>query len=152
MALEDVHMHDMSLEQDLLRSCACHKVRMVARAVTRTYDEVLRPTGLRATQLALLVAVATGEAASIAALAEVLGMDRSTLTRNLGPLESEGLVAIGREGWRRSRRLEITRQGRERLREALPLWKKAQEALKSQLGERAWNAAHASLESLISVA
>src|SRR5262249_56731323 len=94
----DVHMHDMAWEQDLLRSCACHKVRMAARAVTRSYDEILRPTGLRATQVALLVAVATGEASSIAALAQVLGMDRSTLTRNLGPLESEGLVAIGAEG------------------------------------------------------
>ena len=64
-------MHDMSIEQDLLRSCACHKVRMAARAVTRSYDEMLRPTGLRATQVALLVAVATGQASSIAALAQV---------------------------------------------------------------------------------
>jgi DNA-binding MarR family transcriptional regulator len=142
----------MSLEQDLLRSCACHKVRMAARSVTRSYDQALRPTGLRATQLALLVAVATGEAPSIASLAELLGMDRSTLTRNLGPLESEGLVAIGREGWRRSRSLEITKKGRERLREALPLWRKAQDSLKGRVGERAWNAAQASFESLVSVA
>jgi DNA-binding MarR family transcriptional regulator len=147
-----VHIHDVSLERDLLRSCACHKVRMAARSVTRTYDEVLRPSGLRATQLALLVAVATGEAPSIAALAQVLGMDRSTLTRNLGPLESEGLVAIGREGWRRSRSLEITRKGRERLGEALPLWKKAQEMLKARLGPRTWKAAHSSLDDLIGVA
>jgi DNA-binding MarR family transcriptional regulator len=152
LRFRDVHIHDMSLEHDLLRSCACHKVRMAARSVTRTYDEVLRPTGLRATQLALLVAVATGEAPSIAALAQVLGMDRSTLTRNLGPLESEGLVAIGREGWRRSRNLEITRKGRERLSEALPLWKKAQETLKARLGERAWKAAHSSFDNLIGVA
>ena len=148
----DVHMHDMTSEQDLLRSCACHKVRMAARAVTRSYDEMLRPTGLRATQVALLVAVASGEASSIAALAQVLGMDRSTLTRNLGPLESEGLVAIGAEGWRRSRSLEITRKGQARLRAALPLWQKAQDHLKGRLGERAWSAAHASMDSLVRVA
>jgi DNA-binding MarR family transcriptional regulator len=142
----------MTLEQDVLRSCACHKVRMAARAVTRSYDEMLRPTGLRATQIALLVAVATGEASSIAALAQVLGMDRSTLTRNLGPLESEGLVAIGEEGWRRSRSLEITRKGRTRLSEALPLWKRAQDLLKGKLGERAWSAAHASIDNLVRVA
>ena len=76
---------------------------MAARAVTRAYDETLRPTGLRASQLSVLVAVGTGEAPSIAALAQVLGMDRSTLTRNLGPLETEGLVQVGLGGWRRSR-------------------------------------------------
>jgi len=135
-----------------LDACVCNKTRIAARVVTRIYDDALRPTGLRATQVALLVAVATGEASSIAALAQVLGMDRSTLTRNLGPLESEGLVAIGAEGWRRSRSLEITRKGRARLREALPLWKKAQDLLKDRLGERAWSAAHASMDSLVRVA
>ena len=149
--LYDVYMHDM-LEEDLLRSCACHKVRMAARAVTRAYDEALRPTGLRATQLSVLVAVATGEAASIAALAQLLGMDRSTLTRNLGPLEKEGLITVGAEGWRRSRALEVTRKGQSRLREALPLWKKAQDMLKSRLGSSDWSAAHASMDSLARVA
>jgi len=145
-------MHDMTIEQDLLRSCACHKVRMAARAVTRAYDETLRPTGLRASQLSVLVAVGTGEAPSIAALAQVLGMDRSTLTRNLGPLEKEGLVKVGLEGWRRSRSLEITKKGQSRLREALPLWQKAQDMLKGRLGNRDWSAAQASMDSLVRVA
>ena len=147
-----VYMHDMTIEQDLLRSCACHKVRMAARAVTRAYDETLRPTGLRASQLSVLVAVGTGEAPSIAALAQVLGMDRSTLTRNLGPLEKEGLVKGGLEGWRRSRSLEITKKGQSRLREALPLWQKAQDMLKGRLGNRDWSAAQASMDSLVRVA
>jgi DNA-binding MarR family transcriptional regulator len=145
-------MHDMTIEQNLLRSCACHKVRMAARAVTRAYDETLRPTGLRASQLSVLVAVGTGEAPSIAALAQVLGMDRSTLTRNLGPLEKEGLVKVGLEGWRRSRSLEITKKGQSRLREALPLWQKAQDMLKGRLGNRDWSAAQASMDSLVRVA
>ena len=81
---------------------------------------MLRPTGLRATQLSVLVAVATGQAASIAALAQVLGMDRSTLTRDLGPLESEGLVSVGSEGWRRSRSLHDHPEGKAAA-EALPL-------------------------------
>jgi DNA-binding MarR family transcriptional regulator len=145
-------MHDMTIGQNLLRSCACHKVRMAARAVTRAYDETLRPTGLRASQLSVLVAVGTGEAPSIAALAQVLGMDRSTLTRNLGPLEKEGLVKVGLEGWRRSRSLEITKKGQSRLREALPLWQKAQDMLKGRLGNRDWSAAQASMDSLVRVA
>jgi DNA-binding MarR family transcriptional regulator len=70
------------------------------------------------------------DAISITALAKFRGMDRSTLTPNLRPLEKEGLVRLGIEGWRRSRSLEITKMGRSRLREALPLWDKAQQALK----------------------
>jgi DNA-binding MarR family transcriptional regulator len=79
-------------------------------------------------------------------------MDRSTLTRNLGPLEKEGLVKVGLEGWRRSRSLEITKKGQSRLREALPLWQKAQDMLKGRLGNRDWSAAQASMDSLVRVA
>src|SRR4051812_16926913 len=88
----------MADERNLLDECACQKVRMAARAVTRAYDEALRPVGLRATQLSVLVAVAAEDAVSIASLSRVLGMDRSTLTRNLRPLEKEGLVSMGAEG------------------------------------------------------
>ena len=99
----------MITEREVIENCACQKVRTAARAVTRAYDEALRPVGLRATQLAVLVAVAMDDAISITALAKFMGMDRSTLTRNLRPLEKEGLVRLGMEGWRRSRTLEITR-------------------------------------------
>ena len=123
-------------ERQMIESCACTKVRMAARAVTRTYDDVLRPTGLRATQLSVLAAIAIDGAMSIAALAKFLGMDRSTLTRNLQPLQKDGLVSLGAEGWRRSRTLEITKTGRARLREAAPLWEKAQQILMRKLGPR----------------
>src|SRR5215469_6523803 len=96
-----MYMHDMSsyqavIESYIVEKCACHKVRMAARAVTRAYDDALRPVGLRATQLAVLVAIAVEGAMSITALAKFMIMDRSTLTRNLRPLEQEGLVAVGR--------------------------------------------------------
>jgi len=139
----------MTTEQEVVDSCMCHKIRMAARAVTRAYDNALRPVGLRATQYALLVAVATEGAMSITALAQGMGMDRSTLTRNLGPLEKDGLIAVGLEGWRRSRTVEITQKGRARVREALPLWKRAQETLKRQLGDPQWMSIHQSLDSLI---
>jgi DNA-binding MarR family transcriptional regulator len=93
---------------------------MAARAVTRLYDDTLRSVGLRATQLAVLAAVAGDQVVSIAGLAKFMGMDRSTLTRNLAPLEREGLIQVGVEGWRRSRTVEITKKGRSRLGEALP--------------------------------
>jgi DNA-binding MarR family transcriptional regulator len=120
--------------------------------VTRAYDEALRPVGLRATQLAVLVAVAAQEAMSITALANVLGMDRSTLTRNLRPLEKEGLIARGNEGWRRSRTLSVTKAGRSRLNRAVPLWSKAQQALKRRLGERPFDEIRVALDRLIAAA
>ena len=140
----------MTTELGYVESCACHKVRMAARAVTRAYDDALRPTGLRASQLALLVAIDNNDGAiSITAVAKVMGMDRSTLTRNLRPLEKEGLVAIGLEGWRRSRSLQITKKGQSRLREALPLWQRAQDSLRRNLGDRNWVDGHDSLDRLI---
>jgi DNA-binding MarR family transcriptional regulator len=141
----------MTTEREVIENCACSKVRMAARAVTRAYDEALRPVGLRATQLAVLVAVGVEDTVSITALAGSLGMDRTTLTRNLRPLEKDGLVAVGNEGWRRSRALAITKQGRARLREALPLWQRAQDALRHKLGDD-WGQVRQSLDRLIAAA
>jgi DNA-binding MarR family transcriptional regulator len=142
----------MVTEREVVENCACHKVRTAARAVTRAYDEALRPTGLRATQLAILAATAVDDALSITALAKFMGMDRSTLTRNLAPLTRESLLRIGNEGWRRSRTVELTRQGRSRLRQALPLWEQAQETLRRNLGVRKWTGIRSDLDDLIRAA
>ena len=125
---------------------------MAARAVTRLYDEELRESGLRASQFSVLVAIAVDEVMSIAALAKFMGMDRSTLTRNLRPLERDGLVKLGIEGWRRSRTVEITKKGRSRLKDALPLWEKAQAALRRKLGDKRWDLIHDDLDAFIGAA
>ena len=138
----------MTPERRMLETCACHRIRMASRAVTRRYDEALRPSGLRATQVALLAAIAAEGALSIAALARAVGMDRSTLTRNLAPLEAEGLLALGGEGFRRSRTLAVTAKGRARLKRALPLWDAAQRALKREMGRR-WDTVQRSLGHVI---
>ena len=142
----------MITEREILEHCLCNRTRMASRAVTRLYDEMLRPVGLRATQLAVLVAVGSREAVSITALAKIMGMDRSTLTRNLAPLKREGLIRVGNEGWRRSRTVEITKTGRARLREASSLWEDAQNALRRKLGVRKWAVIRADLDDLISAA
>jgi DNA-binding MarR family transcriptional regulator len=122
---------------------------MAARIVTRAYDDALRPVGLRATQLSVLIAVAIDGAMSITELADFLGMDRSTLTRNLTPLAAEGLVSVGVEGWRRSRELKITKKGRARMESAVPIWEQAQAALKRKVGERNWDGFHQQLDHVI---
>jgi DNA-binding MarR family transcriptional regulator len=125
---------------------------MAARAVTRLYDEMLRSIGLRATQLDVLVSLGGDDVVSITSLAKFMGMDRSTLKRNLTPLEREGLIRIGIEGWRRSRTVKITEKGRSRLREALPLWNEAQETLRRKLGIRKWDVIRSDLDDLIRAA
>jgi DNA-binding MarR family transcriptional regulator len=139
----------MTIERDIVENCACHRVRMAARSVTRAYDDALRPVGLRSTQFSLLVAVAIDGAISITALANFLGMDRSTLTRNLGPLVDDELISVGLEGWRRSRTIEITKKGRARVREALPHWKRAQGILRQKLGDPDWAALRDVLDRVI---
>jgi DNA-binding MarR family transcriptional regulator len=133
----------------LINDCACLKVRTAARAVTRFYDDAFRPVGLRATQLSVLVAVAFSEAVSIASLSRLLGMDRSTLTRNLRPLEKNQLVTLGPEGHHRSRTLSITSRGEQLVHKALPVWEKAQQKLRDELKKPHWTNLHAELDHLI---
>src|SRR5258707_5278662 len=92
-----------AVAQSLLDTCLCHNVRTASRVVSRTYDEALRPTGLRATQVSVLAAVGARGALSIKSLADSLEMERTTLTRNLRPLEDKGDVFIAPEGRHRSR-------------------------------------------------
>src|SRR4051812_38930012 len=77
-----------------VQRCTCFNLRKAARAVTQLYDEVMRPTGLRATQFSLLSVVWIAGRISITALAEAAVMDRTTLKRNLELLERAGLVRI----------------------------------------------------------
>src|SRR5215467_8700739 len=114
----------------LLDTCMCHKARMAARVVTRAYDDALRAMGLRATQVSVLAAVGARGALSIKSLADSLEMERTTLTRNLRPLEEQGYVLIAPERRHRSRVLTLTAPGRAALLEALPLWEAAQRSIK----------------------
>ena len=141
-----MYIHDMrekaadtSLSQMLLDSCMCHRARMAARVVTRAYDDALRPTQLRATQVSLLAAVGARGALSIKSLADTLQMERSTLTRNLRPLEKRGYVELAPERRYRSRVLTLTPAGRAALVAALPLWERAQRKLKGRVGQHRWS-------------
>ncbi len=91
---EYIHQPSVAQLPEIAETCACLNVRKAARAVTQLYDEVLQPSGLRATQFNLLVAIALAGEAPVTRLADALVMDRTTLTRNLKPLESQGLITI----------------------------------------------------------
>lgn len=153
IGLESVCIHgmDTAVVHDLAREyttdCACFKVRHLARLITKAYDEALRPAGLRTTQLAVLSAVALANGMlMLTELARALGMDRTTLSRNLRPLERRGLVALSGEGYRRARTVELTDTGEQVLAEALPLWRNAQERFRNAIGPDEWVAFHAHVD------
>jgi DNA-binding MarR family transcriptional regulator len=113
--------------------CACFAVRRAARAITQHYDRSLRPTGLRATQFTLLTVLSLGGPQPLGRVANRLGMERTTLTRNLKPLVAEGLVTSGHEGDRRVRAIAITGKGQRRAVAAIPYWRAAQRSVASYL-------------------
>lgn len=119
-------------------ACTCFNLRRATRAVTQFYDAALDPAGLRSTQYTMLSLVTSAGPVAMRQLAERLGMDRTTLTRNLRPLESRGLIRIGPGEDRRARLVGITPAGRKALDRARPYWKKAQADLVARLGDAQW--------------
>lgn len=120
--------------------CACANLRRVTRIITRRFDEAMRSTGLRSTQMSILNEIARMGDAPVSQLAARLAMDASTLTRNLTPLEREGvIVAVKTQGGRR-RRVRLTERGSEILQSAWPLWRQAQDDFEAAMGASRWAA------------
>ena len=115
-------------------NCACYHVRHAARVITRAYDEALKPVGLRGPQFSILTALKVAEDVSISQLAKHMGMDRTTMSRNLRPLEREGLVTVSPEGRGQARTIAITEAGVRRHDQAVPLWQQVQTKAMGALG------------------
>jgi DNA-binding MarR family transcriptional regulator len=114
-------------------ACACFALRRAARGLTRFYDRQLRPGGLRATQFTLLAVLNNVGPQPLQALAQLLGLERTTLTRNLEPLLARQLVTAQAGDDRRVRRLSVTPAGVQAAVAALPLWRKAQRQVEKQI-------------------
>jgi DNA-binding MarR family transcriptional regulator len=131
--------------------CPLRHLRMATRVATQLYDEVLKPTGLKSTQVTLLVATTLLEPVTVTRLAEVLVMDRTTLTRNLKPLEREGLVRIAPGDDQRTREVTLTSHGKEMVAQAVPQWEEAQARVVGELGEQWRQDLLESLSALVSL-
>ena len=118
--------------------CTCAALRRAARRLTRAYDRALKPAGLRLTQYSLLANLARtagGEdGLSVTELARRLAMDRTTLTRNLRPLEAAGWIRVAPGPDRRSRAVILTAEGRRVFQAAQPLWQDAERSFRRSLG------------------
>jgi DNA-binding MarR family transcriptional regulator len=115
--------------------CHCLAVRQAGRWISQLYDQHLAACGLRSTQYAILSQLEHLGPASIAALAEAMVMDRTTITRNITPLERDGLVEIAAAPDDRRRKcVALTPHGRRTLLAARPHWRRAQAAFEQHFG------------------
>lgn len=120
-----------------LDACNCFAVRKAARRMTQIYDAKLAPSGVRVTQFMILMALNNVGGLSVNRLAELMVMNRTTMGKNLRPLERDGLVdvRISKED-RRSRDILLTRKGRSLLDRAYPLWRSAHDSFEQEHGVR----------------
>ena len=127
-------------------NCVCFNLRWVARAVTQFYDAEMRRHGIRPTQGTILSSLQARDSWNMAELSDWLGMERTTLVRNLRPLQRDGFVKAvgGGRGYRVE--LTITTKGRKQIEKLTPAWKSAQRAAVKTLGEKRWSAILSDLE------
>lgn len=129
----------MTIDIREVAHCMCLALRRAARQVTQIYDQQLEAAGLTVNQFGLLAhlhaAHARREALSIGTLAERIGMDPTTLNRSLKPLQALKLVATATDPRdRRVRALALTRKGRAKLEQAMPLWRAARAETEATIG------------------
>ena len=130
-------------------TCLCLHLQRAARAVARHFDELMRPAGLTSGQFSILMSLNRPEPPTIRSVAELLAMDRTTLTANLKPLERRRLVRIRVDAAdRRTRRLVLTAAGRRQLIAALPAWENGHAMIEPVLAGASANRLRADLRSL----
>jgi DNA-binding MarR family transcriptional regulator len=117
--------------------CNCLAVRQAARHITQFYDQFLAPSGLRTTQFSILAKLRRSAPMTINALAAEMVMDRTTLGRNILPLERDGLIAIEQGSRdRRSKELRVTAAGEARFRAGMGGWAQAQQQFEAAFGAK----------------
>src|SRR5258708_1463850 len=138
----------MSKELDMAagENCVCFNLRWVTRAVTQFYGAGMRRHGIPPNQSSIPASLNSKDSWNMAELSDWLGMERTTLVRNLRPLQRDGFVkAVG--GGRGNRvELTITTKGRNQVEKLTPAWKSAQSAVVKTLGEKRWSAILSDLE------
>ena len=139
-------------DRERLSPCVCNTLRMVTRAVTQLYDDVLRPSGLRVTQFSILTIIARMGEASLKQLEDALAIDQTTLTRSLNLLERDGVIERASHPDGRIKAMRLTARGRRALGVARPLWARAQGKVLRELGTQGWADAQRQLAHLLQVA
>jgi DNA-binding MarR family transcriptional regulator len=129
-----------------VENCTCFNVRRVSRVITQFFDVEVRRHGIRPTQTPILGALRARSGWDMAELSEWLRMERTTLLRNLRPLQRDGLVRAKGGGRGGHVELEITEKGRTALAKMLPAWRSAQDKVVAILGKERWSSIISDLE------
>ncbi len=133
------------------KNCACFNVRKTARVLTQEYDQCITPSGLKTTQFSALAVIRRLGPIMITDLAKAMEIERTSLTRNLKLIERDGLIRSRSGEDARSRIVEITEAGQEKLDEAQVLWKTVQSRIVEKFGEKRFEFLRDELEALRSV-
>lgn len=123
-----------AISDTMIEACACLNLRKANRALTRFYDRLLSPSGIRSTQLPILTALASAGPVTLAQLAKLILVDQSTLTRNLKSLKERHLIRVQPGMDKRVREVSLTKQGKEIIRQVHPLWEEAQTRITEEIG------------------
>lgn len=135
-----------------LTRCTCSAVRMTSRHISQAYDQALSSTGLRLGQYAMLRSLLRLGPIGVQGLADAMRLDRTTVGRNLRPLQRDGLVSVVIDPQdRRGRLLAVTDAGREALQSAEPLWAAAQDRLESRFGSELTRQLHQTFASILAL-
>lgn len=131
--------HDALAPELATASCTCASLRRTTRVVTKFYEDALKPSGLTPGQFTVLAVLLNRGERRQSEISELLAMERTTLIRNLRPLEARGLIVGQTSGPRRAKTLDITSDGKEAYQRALPHWRRAQSKIIETLGTNRWN-------------
>lgn len=131
-------------------TCLCLHTQRAARMLARRFDDALRPLGLKSGQFSLLMSLNRPHPPTLGSVAELLAMDRTTLTANLKPLERDELIEVRPdEKDRRARRLALTDRGRALLARAVPVWTRTHRDVESVLAAGGADRLRADLDALL---
>jgi len=147
---ENVKVNELSRHEIAkCTECTNFNLKKATRVIQNMFDEAFRPVGLEGTQYTVLGNVFVFGPITLTKLADLMYVDRTTLARNLAPLERKGLLEIKQGSDRRAKFINITSKGKEVLSEALPLWRKTQEKIKNALGLENWDSMISNLTGLV---
>jgi DNA-binding MarR family transcriptional regulator len=138
----------------MAQECPAFRVRQASRVLAKVYDDELAPLGLQLSQLPVVCALAMfgDRGATMSRLAQAVVMDRTTLTRNIRPLERAGLLRVARSpDDARTKVVVITRAGERMIEAVFPVWERVLRRLKKRLGEDSLAALHERLDEVIAI-
>src|SRR3982751_87918 len=128
---------DMPTTSDIdtiARTCVAVRLRLLNRVVTNLYDDALRPLGLKVSQMNILVVTAKLGLARPAQVCDLLQLDTSTLSRNVGRMRAQGWLEVVADEDARTQPFRLSSQGRRLIEKAIPAWEEAQQQANELLG------------------